>query len=97
VLTEKRKSELCLQCLECCKVLLFIMDFNVMVAKFYTTHGCTIHKVGEQQMYIEVPRMCQHLTAFGCSIYPVRPEACRLYDGGTHAIIKTRCLWNKEK
>jgi Fe-S-cluster containining protein len=95
-LTDKRKSELCLKCLECCKILLFKVTGDQLTVEFYKTRGFKTHTVDDFCM-VEIPSPCIHLTTFGCSIYPVRPEACREYDGSTHPIMKEKCLWIKEK
>ncbi len=96
MLTEKRKSELCLKCLECCKILLFKVERNHLTIEFYKARGFKMHTVDNFSM-VEIPSPCIYLTAFGCSIYPARPEACREYDGSTHPIMKEKCLWIKEK
>ena len=95
-LTEERKSELCLQCLECCKILLFKVTGDRLTVAFYKARVFKVHKL-DDLCIVEIPEACIHLTSFGCKIYPVRPEACRGYDGSTHPIMKTKCLWAKEK
>ena len=102
MLTEERKSELCLECLECCKSLTFMFGsekrdaVSKMTMEFYATRGCTVHNI-EEMFFVEVPNKCPHLSAFGCAIYAERPMACRLYDGRKHPVIRQRCLWMKEE
>lgn len=97
MLTEKRKSDLCLRCLECCKVLLFRVQADKLTVEFYETRGFKIYRPAPGLHFVEVPYECQHLTGFGCKIYPERPEVCRIYDGRKHPVMKTKCLWAKEK
>ena len=95
-LSDERKSELCLRCLECCKVLTFGFLYNEEMEGFYRTRGCLTHKV-EDMLFVEVDSWCQHLSFLGCTIYAERPESCRVYDGRRHPVLKDRCLWGKEE
>lgn len=87
------KSELCLQCLRCCKHLRFefpVWAFTMYHVEFYTARGCTISKEGDV-VYVLVPHTCRHLTPMGCSIYEERPKICRDYDGRDDPTVD--CLW----
>lgn len=100
---EKRKSELCLSCMECCKWLRFDCMAKdkrqaTLMAEFYKTRGCDVKLNKISQMYtviVNVPVKCPYLTEKGCSIYENRPNACRNYDGRKDVMIADKCKWNE--
>jgi len=94
-LTKKQKSDLCMQCHECCKALHFRINKADLVLEFYEARGLDCYEYGNL-IYVEVPSVCPNLTAFGCRIYPQRPRACREADPRRHPVMGKRCLWNEE-
>lgn len=95
---EKRKSELCLSCLECCKYLTFALPSDVWGSRlqtFYYARGCKIWPTGNVVRML-VPSVCQHLNlSSGCGVYEDRPIVCREYDGRGDVFLKDTCKWNK--
>lgn len=105
----RRKQELCISCQECCKVVVFIVpqitatDKPAFVSgssvrrveEFYTARGFRVHrgKSLTDEILIEVPSVCPHLTEGGCDIYERRPKACRLFDGLRDTVLSKRCRW----
>ena len=91
------KQRLCLECLECCKVVAVraaINPSNKRTREFYEARGCRIIPT-EQLPLVVIPYPCPHLTSSGCNIYDKRPLACRLYDGREDPIMSRICLWGK--
>ena len=97
-LTEKRKSQLCLQCMACCQQLNLpiLRAPHKDVIAFYETRGLNV-QVLDNIIYILLDHTCAQLTGFGCKIYAQRPRACKDYDGRKDPFMKDRCLWGKEK
>lgn len=98
-ISEKRKQELCLQCMECCKVLAFPALYctsNRNFVEFYRARECAIIATDSLPTVI-VESVCPKLTEEGCSIYNKRPRWCREYDGRLDPVMKHVCLWGKEK
>jgi len=94
---EKKKSELCMSCLECCKWIIFTVPYSVNAFQYYMARGCRVMDVGRSR-YIQVlvPSICPQLNEiFGCAIYENRPEACRLYDGRKDPFLKDICKWSE--
>lgn len=95
-LTEKQ--QLCLQCLACCKSLLFKVSAARESLEFYRARGIRIlhpSNLTGNFFYVEVPHVCKHLTSKGCAVYDNRPESCRVYDGRTNVLTKDICLWSR--
>jgi Fe-S-cluster containining protein len=44
-------------------------------------------------LFVIVNRPCQHLTVFGCKIYPERPRPCREFNGLRDPIMRQHCAW----
>ena len=91
------KSELCIQCQECCKILRIAIPIQESTeyketVKYYSEHGC-ITKNTKNSTVIEIPHKCQHLTDKGCNVYDKRPLMCRIYDGSIDELMKDRCMW----
>ena len=93
----KTKSELCLECLACCRVVkiplgMGYMNSNAMV--FCDARGFDI--VLEDGIYfVVIPSTCPQLSEDGCKIYEDRPVSCREYDGRTDTAVN--CLWGKDE
>jgi len=100
---EKKKSELCMSCLECCKWMIFTVPYSVNTLKafyanqYYLARGCRVVDVGHSRyVQVLVPSICPQLNEdFGCMIYENRPEACRLYDGRKDPFLKNICKWSE--
>jgi len=96
-----RKQELCLRCMECCKVIgipsIYNPEYDQMI-HFYTIRGCSIKKGGldNSVAIVVVPYPCPELSPLGCKSYEDRPLWCRLYDGKIDPVVRDKCLWNKE-
>lgn len=90
-------SDLCLQCLECCKILTFEITIPVFqfanTVKFYEARGCEVKTAGGK-FYVVVNYPCPNLTAEGCRIYSTRPNVCRQYDGRLHPLMAPVCKWS---
>ena len=96
-LTTGTKSKLCLECMECCKIVAVraaINPLNKRTKEFYQARGCRIIPT-DQLPLVVIPYMCPHLSPQGCLIYDRRPLACRLYDGRYDPIMSHICLWGK--
>ena len=94
------QSEICLQCMQCCKWNGFVVTAEPgkleQMMQMYEWRGCEIKSVKGNQIFMIAPMQCKHLTQFGCSIYPHRPKWCRDYDGRTDPAMKDKCLLNEE-
>ena len=98
MISSKRKSELCLKCMECCKELVFMVQASAETVEFYKARKLPITMLpGKSFVLITVPHVCDKLTTKGCGIYANRPLACKAFNGSTHPATKDICLWNKEK
>lgn len=98
-ISETRKQELCLKCMECCKVLAFPALYcmnNRNFTQFYYNRGCSIIAT-ESLPVVIVESTCPHLTDNGCTIYDSRPKWCREYDGRLDPVMRHVCLWGKEE
>lgn len=91
------KSELCLKCMYCCKVITFCVDASGDSLEFYKARGAIIHYDIKlpNKIYVTFPCVCPKLTPEGCSIYNKRPFACRIFDGSNYISTADHCLWNK--
>jgi Fe-S-cluster containining protein len=93
----KTKSELCLECLACCRVVKipigegFIHD---VAWEFCNARGFEIILEGGVN-FVVIPHVCQHLGDDGCKIYEDRPVSCRRYDGRTDSAVN--CLWGEDE
>ena len=93
-----KKQELCLQCMLCCKSLLFQVSAARETVEFYKARGLKLYHptcLSGNFIYVEVPHICQHLTEKGCAIYSKRPSSCAKFDGRTNIITQNTCLWPK--
>ena len=93
--TSLTRSELCLKCMECCKVIAVRAAINPdfgPTTEFYEARGCSIVKTSSLPMVL-IPYPCPHLTDIGCDIYKTRPLACRAYDGRKDPVMAYVCLW----
>lgn len=98
----RKRQELCLQCLECCKVLGVPSIYNpeyTQMLEFYKRRGCEIVTSEGQKSFpiIVIPFPCPELTPFGCRVYNERPLWCALYDGRRDPAIRDKCLWSKDQ
>ncbi|OQB74770.1 MAG: hypothetical protein BWX92_02888 [Deltaproteobacteria bacterium ADurb.Bin135] len=94
------KQDACLNCLACCKSLVFQVSSHPETINFYKTVGCKIHYnlfVSGKFIFVEVPHICDKLTEKGCSIYDKRPLSCQRFDGRTNIVTQNSCLWHKMK
>lgn len=102
-LDENKKSKLCLQCMECCKILAVPIELKYIHPEsiaFYVARGCWIAPLSGGRLGIVVPFPCPHLTPEGCDMYENRPQECRDYDGTRDPLMSDKCLWikkNREK
>jgi len=100
-LIDKNRSDLCLSCLACCKTLRipYAGDVSIESVSFYKARGIKLVEVmegGRRRIYAILDHICPKLTEMGCSIYPVRPRSCRLFDGSKDWQTSKVCAWNKE-
>lgn len=97
----KEVTETCLQCMECCKWLGFVItakdeeSLDEMV-QMYQWRGAEVKAIKGNQVFIIVPSACKHLTQFGCGIYHTRPGWCRRYDGRLDPAMNDKCLLIQE-
>lgn len=93
------KSELCLKCMACCKMLSFEVHATGGALEFYKARGAIIRLIlnSKEYMFVSIPHVCPKLTKSGCSIYENRPYACKVFDGSKFPTTKDVCLWNKEE
>ena len=91
---KKTKSELCIECQECCKILKIpvgrFLDYNAR--DFYNARGIDIIFHEGMLMFL-LPHTCEKLTPEGCRIYEDRPLACRVYDERTDPVVN--CKWKE--
>lgn len=97
------KQKLCLECLECCKIIL--VRLNMKEAQYYFTpsamafwemRDCKPWIDDTGQPWLVVPKTCQHLNVLtGCMIYEDRSDECRNYDGLKDPWIRKVCKWNE--
>ncbi len=94
------KSDLCLACGRCCKVLILYAprpDFlhEPQAEEFFKARGVTIIEKGQRWYKVGVPSVCPHLgDDNACDIYETRPQGCREYDGRKDPIVE--CDWPAE-
>ena len=81
--------------MECCKSMTFKVPGDDYIVKYYKARGCTV-KDTEKGILISVPIECPELTAFGCRIYPDRPQLCRVMNGRLDPMTRDKCLWSEE-
>jgi len=92
---ERRKQDLCLICMECCKWIGFPcakVFATPSFYNFYQTRGCKIIERGSF-VIVALPNRCPYLSDNGCVIYERRPTNCRNYDGRKDPIVSDKCLW----
>lgn len=95
----QRREDLCLQCMECCKIIAVQAPYcidNKDFVEFYHTRGCAIIATKSLPVIV-IENKCPHLTDKGCDIYNRRPEWCRMYDGRIDPVLRHVCLWGKGK
>ena len=88
---DKKKSELCLACMECCKLIGFPFSFPRTAAalEWAKARGLKIYR---DMVVLDHP--CPHLDLVtGCDIYETRPLICREFDGRRSAALRGKCLW----
>jgi len=93
---EKLKSELCLKCLRCCKILKLTFEAppSPMMTEFYKVRGCKVGYDAENRyFFLAIPYTCPQLTENGCAIYENRPQACKDYDGRFDCTVD--CMWKE--
>jgi Fe-S-cluster containining protein len=93
----KKKSELCLKCLECCKVVMFrarLDPDNSRTQEFAYARGCSFLKMPDGPLVV-IPFPCPNLTAEGCKIYENRPLACQTFDGRKDPLVGDKCKWHE--
>ncbi|HMG34315.1 MAG TPA: YkgJ family cysteine cluster protein [Blastocatellia bacterium] len=97
ILTERRKSELCLLCGKCCMSMTFlggeVDDESRDEIYWMELHGFKIEYVKKgatTEYYFSIPQRCNALqeiknaegvTNYVCGVYETRPQMCRDYDG----------------
>jgi Fe-S-cluster containining protein len=97
MLDETKKSKLCLQCMECCKILAVpIEHISPDTIEFYVARGCWLAPLSGGRRGVVIPFPCLHLTPEGCDIYSSRPYACEVYDGTKDPLMSDKCLWIKK-
>jgi Fe-S-cluster containining protein len=97
LLSEEKKSELCLKCLYCCKSLYIPLPVNIDYIRFYRDVRGIQLKFFNFEPWLIVEHPCQHLTPKGCSIYKTRPNACSVFDGRKDMFYPEKCLWTQEE
>jgi Fe-S-cluster containining protein len=103
--TEKKKQELCIACQECCKCAAinigYVPHANLKdLEEFYETRGFRLVpnlSVSAIQYLVVIPNArCKYLDdKRGCTIYPKRPLACKLYDGTRDPVVGNKCKWKE--
>ena len=90
----KLRSDLCLQCLECCQ------KFRLPVNKFITQRDRDLYKARGFELarihgvqFLVFPHICPQLTPEGCKIYDTRPDACKMYNGLRDPVVD--CKWKE--
>ncbi len=92
---DKLKSDLCLKCIECCKIMGFYINAkDVEAVQFYDKRGCRLSLVTPEIISVTIDRVCPELSENGCKIYENRPRICKNFDGRLHNETKGICLWN---
>ncbi len=96
-LSDKRKSELCLECGKCCMSMTFfggdVDEESRDEIRWMELHGFKIDYVRNgdgEDYYFTIPQRCNALeeiktesgaTNYVCGVYETRPQMCRDYDG----------------
>lgn len=99
-LTKEQKQELCCQCGECCKWVVFYIvkpDLPSVAEEWFKARGITVLKKGQRRWTIKAHSWCNNLVQLGdgtykCDIYDSRPHACKVYDGRL-AGDEINCKW----
>lgn len=92
------KSELCLQCLKCCKQISFMVPASGEALAYYKVRRIKVRLIPlSSEMWVTVPYVCPHLTDKGCDIYEDRPLACSVFDGLKQETTRDFCLWKELK
>lgn len=96
-ISAEEKSKLCLECMECCKILTFPIKYDLETTSFYLARGMQLHYEHRYDVFVvEVPHICEQLDEEkGCMIYKDRPDACKHFDGRNYAATEGRCKWPK--
>ena len=92
---DKKKQELCLNCMECCKTLAIPFDYHKLSEddiKFYRMRGAEFVTTNKGP-YMILDLSCPHLTEEGCGIYGDRPKICKDYDGREVPFMRYRYKW----
>jgi Fe-S-cluster containining protein len=93
----RKKSELCLKCMECCKVVMFrarLDPDNERTREFAHARGCSFLKMPDGPLVV-IPFPCPNLTTEGCKIYEHRPVACQTFDGRKDPLVGDKCKWHE--
>jgi Fe-S-cluster containining protein len=93
----RKKSELCLKCLECCKVVMFrarLDPDNPRTKEFAEARGCSFLRMPDGPLVV-IPFPCPNLTPEGCKIYGHRPLACQVFDGRDDPLVGSKCKWHE--
>ena len=96
-LSDEQKSELCMKCYWCCKVLYLPVDMNIMAPHWGEFAGRNLFirpHFASNTWWAILPLPCPNLTDKGCRIYKQRPDVCRNYDGRKDIFYPGKCLWN---
>ena len=88
---EKTRSELCLECMECCKVFRVRIDSYLLRSiDLFEARGFRVLRYLDI-LWLVIPHVCNQLGENGCRIYKNRPLDCQYYDGrGDPAV---NCRW----
>lgn len=107
MLTPERKSQLCIKCQKCCKIICIDTDhlWTEENIDFFSVRGFLVKLTNpgmRKKLYIRLvfEKPCPYLSLKGCSIYEGRPSACKQFDPLTQpeaAATVPDCLWLKEK
>jgi len=93
-LKKKTKNELCLECMECCKIIKIPVGrfLDLDSRTFYSARGIDIVNIDDVLWFV-LPHTCEQLTPEGCRVYECRPKACRVYDGRKDPVVN--CKWKE--
>lgn len=97
-ISDAEKSRLCRLCgSKCCKMV--YLPLNIVGSEelaFYRLRGFEFITIGDR-LFTVIHKACQKFKNNSCSIYPLRPQACKVYDGREDELLKEVCLWPKKQ
>ena len=93
-MSEKTNNQKCIECQACCKYISFHFPKKgdlYLYQEFANIRNAEYVKVKNGNVYFRFPSLCRYLKEDGCSIYNMRPQICKNYDGRFDPAMEDLC------